>query len=158
LGSADDGERQEHVSDLPRGHSGDAAPRRRIDHQQRVERRHSFHLSECRLRGIEGAVRQLTQNIGVQYAAKGIRCNVVLPGYIATPRITDRLQRSNPNDYDKKIQERRQQVPVGRLRTAWDVAYAVLYLACEESSFVTATEIVVDGGQTAAAAGKVWER
>ena len=40
----------------------------------------------------KGAVKQLSQNIGVQYAAKGIRCNAVMPGYIATPRITDRLQ------------------------------------------------------------------
>jgi NAD(P)-dependent dehydrogenase (short-subunit alcohol dehydrogenase family) len=39
----------------------------------------------------------------VQYAAKGIRCNSVMPGYIATPRITDRLRKSNPNDYDDKI-------------------------------------------------------
>ena len=106
----------------------------------------------------KGAVRQLTQNIGVQYAAKGIRCNAVLPGYIATPRITDRLQRSNPHDYDDKIQERLRLVPAGRLGTAWDVAYAVLYLASDESSFVTATEIVVDGGQTASAAGMVGER
>jgi NAD(P)-dependent dehydrogenase (short-subunit alcohol dehydrogenase family) len=49
-------------------------------------------------------------------------------------------------------------VPAGRLGTAWEFAYAVLYLACEESSLVTATEIVVDGGQSAAAAGKVWEQ
>jgi NAD(P)-dependent dehydrogenase (short-subunit alcohol dehydrogenase family) len=105
----------------------------------------------------KGAVRQLTQNIGVQYAAKGIRCNAVLPGYIATPRITDRLKRSNPTDYEDKIRERLMQVPAGRLGTAWDVAYAVLYLASDESAFVTATEIVVDGGQTASVTGKVWE-
>jgi NAD(P)-dependent dehydrogenase (short-subunit alcohol dehydrogenase family) len=105
----------------------------------------------------EGAVRQLTQNIGVQYAARGIRCNAVLPGYIATPRITDRLKRSNPDDYEERIRERLQQVPAGRLGTAWDVAYAVLYLASDESAFVNATEIVVDGGQTASVTGKVWQ-
>lgn len=105
----------------------------------------------------KGAVRQLTQNVGVQYAAKGIRCNAVLPGYIATPRITDRLKRSNPHDYEEKIDERRVQVPAGRLGTAWDVAYAVLYLASDESSFVNATDLVVDGGQTASVTGRVWE-
>lgn len=105
----------------------------------------------------KGAVRQLTQNIGVQYAAKGVRCNAVLPGYIATPRITSRLRKSNPNDYEEKIRERLMQVPAGRLGTAWDVAYAVLYLASDESAFVNATEIVVDGGQTASVTGKVWE-
>ena len=105
----------------------------------------------------KGAVKQLTQNIGVQYAAKGIRCNSVLPGYIATPRITDRLKRSNPDDYDYKLRERQMQVPSGRLGSGWDVAYAVLYLASDESAFVNATEIVIDGGQTASVTGRVWE-
>ena len=105
----------------------------------------------------KGAVKQLTQNIGVQYAAKGIRCNCVMPGYIATPRITDRLKRSNPDDYDDRIRERQQAVPSGRLGSAWDVAYGVLYLASDESAFVNATELVIDGGQTASVTGKVWE-
>ena len=106
----------------------------------------------------KGAVRQLTQNIGVQYAAKGIRCNAVLPGYIATPRITDRLKKSNPADYDEKIRERMLGVPAGRLGTAWDVAYGVLYLASDEAAFVNATELVIDGGQTASVTGKVWQQ
>ena len=50
----------------------------------------------------KGAVKQLSQNIGVQYAAKGIRCNCIMPGYIATPRIIERLKRSNPNDYRRR--------------------------------------------------------
>ncbi len=90
----------------------------------------------------KGAVKQLSQNIGVQYAARGIRCNCVMPGYIATPRITDRLKRSNPTDYEKKIEERRKAVPTGELGSAWDVAYGVLFLACDESRFVNATELV----------------
>jgi NAD(P)-dependent dehydrogenase (short-subunit alcohol dehydrogenase family) len=105
----------------------------------------------------KGAVKQLSQNIGVQYAARGIRCNSVMPGYIATPRITDRLRRSNPADYDRKIDERRKAVPSGQLGTAWDVAYGVLYLASDESRFVNATELIIDGGQTASTTGKVWE-
>ena len=105
----------------------------------------------------KGAVKQLTQNIGVQYASKGIRCNCVMPGYIATPRITDRLKRSNPNDYDAKMHERAMGVPSGKLGSAWDVAYGVLYLASDESVFVNATELVIDGGQTASTTGKVWE-
>ena len=105
----------------------------------------------------KGAVKQLSQNIGVQYAAKGIRCNAVMPGYIATPRITDRLRRSNPDDYDEKIRERQMAVPSGRLGTGWDVAYGVLYLASDEAQFVNATELVIDGGQTASVTGKVWQ-
>ncbi len=106
----------------------------------------------------KGAVKQLSQNIGIQYAAKGIRCNSVMPGYIATPRITDRLRKSNPNDYEDKIKERQRNVPSGKLGSAWDVAYAALYLACDESQFVNATELVIDGGQTASVTGKVWEQ
>jgi NAD(P)-dependent dehydrogenase (short-subunit alcohol dehydrogenase family) len=105
----------------------------------------------------KGAVKQLSQNIGVQYAPKGIRCNSVMPGYIATPRITDRLKRSNPVDYERKLDERRKAVPSGRLGSAWDVAYGVLYLASDESKFVNATELIIDGGQTASTTGKVWE-
>ena len=105
----------------------------------------------------KGAVKQLSQNIGVQYAGKGIRCNSVMPGYIATPRITDRLRRSNPADYERKLDERRKAVPSGQLGSAWDVAYGVLYLASDESRFVNATELIIDGGQTASTTGKVWE-
>jgi NAD(P)-dependent dehydrogenase (short-subunit alcohol dehydrogenase family) len=102
----------------------------------------------------KGAVRQLTQNIGVQYAAQGIRCNAVLPGFIATPRITARLKRSNPDDWEDKLRERLDAVPAGRFGTGWDVAYAVLYLASDEASFVTASEIVIDGGQCAGAGAR----
>ena len=105
----------------------------------------------------KGAAKQLSQNIGVQYAARGIRCNCVMPGYIATPRITDRLKRSNPKDYDEMIKARQMAVPTGTLGSAWDVAYGVLYLASDESRFVNATELVIDGGQTASTTGKVWE-
>jgi NAD(P)-dependent dehydrogenase (short-subunit alcohol dehydrogenase family) len=105
----------------------------------------------------KGAVKQLSQNIGVQYAAKNIRCNSVMPGYIATPRITERLKRSNLNNYEDKIKERQMAVPTGTLGSAFDVAYGVLYLASDESRFVNATELVIDGGQTASVTGKVWE-
>lgn len=104
----------------------------------------------------KGAVKQLTQNIGVQYASKGIRCNAVAPGYLATPRIIDRLKRSNPQDYQEKLREREVQVPAGRLGTGWDIAYGVLYLASDESAFVNATELVIDGGHTASVTGKSW--
>ena len=80
-----------------------------------------------------------------------------MPGYIATPRIIDRLRKSNPADYDEKIKSVSMAVPSGKLGTGWDVAYGVLYLASDESQFVNATELVIDGGQTASVTGKVWE-
>jgi len=55
------------------------------------------------------------------------------------------------------IAERRRAVPSGQLGSAWDVAYGVLYLASDESKFVNATELIIDGGQTASTTGRVWE-
>ncbi|MEJ8572374.1 glucose 1-dehydrogenase [Microbaculum marinum] len=104
----------------------------------------------------KGAVRQLTQNIGVQYASKGIRCNAVLAGYMATPRITDRLKRANPDDWEEVLNRRLDQVPAGRFGTGWDVAHAVAFLASDEAAFITGTDIVIDGGQSASAAGNAW--
>jgi NAD(P)-dependent dehydrogenase (short-subunit alcohol dehydrogenase family) len=105
----------------------------------------------------KGAVQQLTQNIGVQYAGKGIRCNSVLPGYIETPRITKRYMASNPADYEEKLLERRRMVPAGRLGQPWDVANAVLFLASDESSYITATDILIDGGLCASITGRMVE-
>jgi NAD(P)-dependent dehydrogenase (short-subunit alcohol dehydrogenase family) len=48
-------------------------------------------------------------------------------------------------------------VPCATRGTAWDVAYGVLYLASDEAKFVNATELVIDGGQTASTTGRVWE-
>jgi NAD(P)-dependent dehydrogenase (short-subunit alcohol dehydrogenase family) len=116
-----------------------------------------FTYSNVAYAASKGAVKQLPQNIGVQYAAKGIRCNAVMPGYIATLRIADRLKRSNPDDYEEKIKQRQMAVPTGTLGSAWDVAYGMLYLGSDESNYVNATELVIDGGQTASVTGKVWE-
>ena len=105
----------------------------------------------------KGAVSQLTQNIGVQYAARGIRCNAVLPGYMATPRITDRLRKSHPDSYEEQLAIRDRTVPTGRMGDGWDVAHAVLFLASDEASYVTAHGLVVDGGQSASVVGRPWD-
>jgi len=104
----------------------------------------------------KGAVSQLTQNIGVQYAAKGIRCNAVLPGLMATPRITARLRRSHPNSYQEELAVRDRMSPTGRMGDGWDVAHAVLFLASDEARYVNAHELVVDGGMSASVVGKPW--
>lgn len=102
----------------------------------------------------KSAVRQLTQNIGVQYASKGVRCNSIMPGFIETPRILARLIASNPDDYEDKINERKMMVPNGRLGTPWDVANAVVFLASDESSYITATDLLIDGGLCASIVGR----
>jgi NAD(P)-dependent dehydrogenase (short-subunit alcohol dehydrogenase family) len=91
----------------------------------------------------KGAVRLLTKTTALQYARDGIRANSVHPGPIVTPMTEQR--RADPATYQRMVSR----IPLGRYGEADDVAYAVLYLACDESSFVTGSELVIDGGWTA---------
>ena len=91
----------------------------------------------------KGAVRLLTKSTAIQYAADGIRCNSVHPGPIVTP-MTD-FRRSDPAVRDLMTSR----IPLGRYGEAIDVAYGVLYLASDEASFVTGSELVIDGGWVA---------
>lgn len=91
----------------------------------------------------KGAVRLLTKATAIQYAKEGIRCNSVHPGLLETPMTEDIL--ANPAHRE----ERTRRIPLGRIGTAEDIAYGVLYLASDESSFVTGSELVIDGGATA---------
>jgi 3(or 17)beta-hydroxysteroid dehydrogenase len=91
----------------------------------------------------KGAVRLLTKTTALQYAKEGIRVNSVHPGPIVTP-MTER-RRADPAIYQRMVSR----IPLGRYGEADDVAYAVLYLASDESAFVTGSELVIDGGWTA---------
>ena len=91
----------------------------------------------------KGAVRLFTKATAIQYAKEGIRCNSVHPGLLETPMTQDMLADAAHRE------ERTQRIPLGRVGTAEDVAYGVLYLASDESSFVTGSELVIDGGATA---------
>lgn len=90
----------------------------------------------------KGAVRVFTKAIAVQYAKDNIRCNSIHPGPIDTPMLR---RQDAPVDPEKRAAE----IPLGRLGTSDDVAYGVVYLASDESSFVTGAELVIDGGITA---------
>jgi len=97
----------------------------------------------------KGAVNQLTQNIAVQYAAKGIRANCVLPGLMNTPMIREPLKKFYAGgDIDKMIEIRNQQCPMKKMGDAWDVAYAAIFLASDEAKYITGANLVVDGGIT----------
>ena len=91
----------------------------------------------------KGAVRLLTKVTALQYAKEGIRANSVHPGPIITPMTEKR--RADPAI--RELQTSR--IPLGRYGEADEVAYGVLYLASDESSFVTGSELVIDGGWTA---------
>jgi NAD(P)-dependent dehydrogenase (short-subunit alcohol dehydrogenase family) len=85
------------------------------------------------------------------YAKQGIRVNTVVPGLMHTPLVEHRLaQTVGGNDAQMLIEARNAAVPMGHMGDAWDVAHAVLFLASDEARFITATEIVVDGGSIAA--------
>jgi NAD(P)-dependent dehydrogenase (short-subunit alcohol dehydrogenase family) len=92
----------------------------------------------------KGAVMALTKQVAVSYAAKGIRCNAMCPGPIETPILTPFFERPGI----RRRFERR--IPLGRLGQPEDVANLALFLASDESSFITGALIVIDGGITAA--------
>ena len=91
----------------------------------------------------KGAVRIFSKSTAVQYAQENIRCNSVHPGPIETPML--RSARGSGAQLDDTIER----VPLGRIGTPEEIAYGVLYLASDESSFVTGSELVIDGGRTA---------
>ena len=90
----------------------------------------------------KGAVRIFTKAAAIQYAKDNIRVNSVHPGPVDTAMLS-----SIRSDSDN--QERLALVPLGRVGRPEEVAYGVLYLASDESSFVTGSEVVIDGGRTA---------
>ena len=93
----------------------------------------------------KGAVRLFTKATAIQHARDGIRCNSVHPGPIDTPMLAEsRRGRGALTD-----EQQRQRTPLGRIGQPEDIAFAVIYLASDESSFVTGSEVVVDGGRTA---------
>jgi len=92
----------------------------------------------------KGAVLAMTREIAVEYARRGIRCNALCPGPIETPLLLALL-----SDEQKK-QRRFVHIPMGRLGQAEELANAALFLASEDSSFMTGASLVVDGGITAA--------
>src|SRR5881296_3419115 len=91
----------------------------------------------------KGAVRLFTKATAIQHARDHIRCNSVHPGPIATDMIKDML------DNRAAWEQRLRRLPMGRVGTADEVAYGVLYLASDEASYVTGSELVIDGGTTA---------
>ena len=93
---------------------------------------------------------QFTKAVGVQYAARGVRCNSISVGLMHTPLVEARLAAQyGGDDLDALVAKRHAQVPMGRMGSGWDVAHAALYLASDEAAYVTAADLVVDGGLTA---------
>lgn len=99
----------------------------------------------------KAGVLSFSRAIAIAYARKGVRVNTVVPGVMDTPLVSNRLvTQLGVTDAQSFIQKRHASVPVGRMGDAWDVANAVLFLASDEARYITATQLVVDGGMTAA--------
>ena len=92
----------------------------------------------------------MTKTTAVIEAKKNIRLNCVVPGLMHTPLVERLATKYADGDYAGFVKQRHQQVPMGKMGESWDVAHAVLFLCSDEAKYITGTEIIVDGGLTAA--------
>lgn len=97
----------------------------------------------------KAGVNALTQTLAMGNAKYGIRVNAIMPGLINTPMAIEGHTRARRLAKEDLIRERDAQVPLrGKMGTAWDVAYAALFLASDEAQFITGVVLPVDGGQS----------
>ena len=89
----------------------------------------------------KAAMIAFTREIAVKYGRRNVRANVIAPGHIMTPHVAGYFD-------DKAVQVRRKVAPLGITGDAWDIASAALFLACDESRFITGICLAVDGGVT----------
>ena len=96
---------------------------------------------------------QFTRQLAVRYGPLGIRCNTIIPGLIDAPLLEHRVAKQQGRRNLAELRaEAKVRVPLGRRGDAWDIAYAALFLASDESKYLTGTEILVDGGLMARSA------
>ena len=93
----------------------------------------------------KGAVRLFTKSTAIQYASENIRANSIHPGSVDTDMRREGMGSQTPEE----IQARIDNIPLGRVGTTEDISYGALFLASDESSFMTGSELVIDGGYTA---------
>jgi len=102
-----------------------------------------FTVAQDSYTGAKGALISLTRSIAIQFARQNVRCNIIHPGIIETPMqapyLKDPVRRKSFED----------SIPLGRIAHPREIAHVALFLASDESSYVTGAEIVADGGFTA---------
>lgn len=103
----------------------------------------------------KAAVHRFTRAVALEFARRGIRCNTILPGLIDTPMVNDHASANVYGTADRQEISRRRDLrsPTGRQGSAWDIANAALYLACDDSRYVNGVDIPVDGGLSCAIGG-----
>ncbi len=92
----------------------------------------------------KAALNHMTRVVARQYARHHVRCNAILPGLIDTPHAAALFKTDDEARAGREMRDAR--CPMGHQGSAWDVAYAALFLASDESKYVTGLELVVDGG------------
>lgn len=97
----------------------------------------------------KAAVNRLTTSVAQSNAGKGVRCNAIAMGLMDTPMAVAGIAQASGQEQQAVRDARNAQVPLGRqMGTAWDTAYAALFLASDESRFITGTVLYVDGGMS----------
>jgi len=102
----------------------------------------------CAYAASKGAVNSFTQSVALQYAAKGIRANCILPGVMDTPHIYQQISGFYQNTQEM-VEARNKLSPTGRMGDGWDVAHAAVFLASDEARYINGVELFVDGGMHA---------
>jgi NAD(P)-dependent dehydrogenase (short-subunit alcohol dehydrogenase family) len=98
----------------------------------------------------KAGVNALTHQLALQNAKYNIRVNAIMPGLMNTPMAIEGISKSRGIPKEELIKQRDSSVPLGgKMGTAWDVAYAALFLASDEAKFITGVMLPVDGGQSA---------
>jgi NAD(P)-dependent dehydrogenase (short-subunit alcohol dehydrogenase family) len=98
----------------------------------------------------KAGINAYTQSLAIGNAKYGIRANVIMPGLMETPMAIEGISRERGIPKEELIRQRHAAVPLGgKMGTAWDVAWAAVFLASDEARFVTGVLLPVDGGQSA---------
>ena len=96
----------------------------------------------------KSALQGFTKGLAAELVEDGIRVNAIMPGYIRTPMVDKMAKISSPNDPESVIEGIAKGIPMKRLGTIEELGELAAFLASEESSYITATSIVIDGGST----------
>lgn len=94
----------------------------------------------------KGAVVGMTLSVAKDYLPFNIRCNCISPGRVHTPFVDGYLQKHYPNNVEEMFEKLSKTQPIGRMGNPEEIAFLILYLCCDEASFITGTDYPIDGG------------
>jgi len=100
----------------------------------------------------KAAVINFTRGVAIEYASRGVRANTILPGLMDTPHVYQQIT-TFYSSVEEMVAARHKLSPTGRMGSAWDVAYAAVFLASDDAAYINGVELPVDGGLHAKAGG-----